>query len=49
MHYWKVDDRTNASTETQAMNIEDNYSKSFDDDGRLKRTGKYHILLVLIN
>nr|GEU58299.1 amino acid permease 3-like [Tanacetum cinerariifolium] len=54
MHYWKVEARTtNGDTETHAMNIEANYSKSFDDDGRLKRTGTYwtassHIITAVI-
>lgn len=32
----------NIQTETQAMNIQSNYSKCFDDDGRLKRTGQLY-------
>ncbi|XP_071696161.1 amino acid permease 4-like [Rutidosis leptorrhynchoides] len=39
MNYSQVEARTNVDTETQAMSIETSYSKSFDDDGRLKRTG----------
>lgn len=45
MHYSKVEAQTHADNPAQAMNIEANYSKSFDDDGRIKRTGNQsHIL-----
>lgn len=41
------------SSETEAMNIQANYSKCFDDDGRLKRTGTFwttssHIITAVI-
>lgn len=41
-HYLQVESQPKAqSRETEAINIEANYSKCFDDDGRLKRTGKH--------
>ncbi|KAI3824824.1 hypothetical protein L1987_06295 [Smallanthus sonchifolius] len=53
MHYSHVEAQTNGDNPTQAMNIEANYSKSFDDDGRLKRTGTFwtsssHIITAVI-
>ncbi|PWA62636.1 amino acid transporter, transmembrane domain-containing protein [Artemisia annua] len=44
---------TNVDIETHSMNIDANYSKSFNDDGRLKRTGTYwttssHIITAVI-
>ncbi|PWA74401.1 amino acid transporter, transmembrane domain-containing protein [Artemisia annua] len=54
MHYSHVEARApNVDTETHAMNIEADYSKSFDDDGRIKRTGTYwtassHIITAVI-
>ncbi|XP_017433714.1 amino acid permease 4 isoform X2 [Vigna angularis] len=43
----------NTQTETVAMNIQPNYSKCLDDDGRLKRTGTFwtataHIITAVI-
>lgn len=44
-HYLQVDVQPKAS-EAEAINPQSNYSKCFDDDGRLKRTGtQYHQLL----
>ncbi|KAI7731358.1 hypothetical protein M8C21_021655 [Ambrosia artemisiifolia] len=53
MHYSQVDAQTNVDKQTEALNIETNYSKSFDDDGRLKRTGTLwtassHIITAVI-
>jgi len=36
----------NTQTETVAVNIQPNYSKCFDDDGRLKRTGSLYFNFV---
>nr|AAK33098.1 amino acid transporter [Glycine max] len=53
-HYLQVEVRpNNTQTETEAMNIQSNYSKCFDDDGRLKRTGTFwmataHIITAVI-
>lgn len=40
-HYLQVETQPKAQNkEMEAINIEANYSKCFDEDGRLKRTGK---------
>lgn len=38
-HYLQVEAQPNAHVEDGAINPQSNYSKCFDDDGRLKRTG----------
>lgn len=38
-HYLEVEAQPKIQTETESVSIEPNYSKCFDDDGRLKRTG----------
>ena len=43
-HYLQVEVQPKAQAETEAINPVSNYSKCFDDDGRLKRTGKYNII-----
>lgn len=40
-HYLQVEVQPKVS-ESEAINPQSNYSKCFDDDGRLKRTGSYH-------
>ncbi|KAK7312249.1 hypothetical protein VNO77_35996 [Canavalia gladiata] len=52
-HYLQVEVRPNTQTETEAINIQSNYSKCFEDDGRLKRTGTLwtataHIITAVI-
>ncbi|KAK7258031.1 hypothetical protein RIF29_32415 [Crotalaria pallida] len=52
-HYLQVDLQPKAQTETEAISIESNYSKCFDDDGRLKRSGTFwtataHIITAVI-
>lgn len=52
-HYLQVEVQPKAQTETEAINQESNYSKCFDDDGRLKRTGTFwtasaHIITAVI-
>ncbi|KAL6270816.1 hypothetical protein ACE6H2_027727 [Prunus campanulata] len=39
-HYLQVEVQPKV-TESEAINPQSNYSKCFDDDGRLKRTGSY--------
>ena len=39
MHYLQVEVEPKAQNESESMNPQANYSKCFDDDGRLKRTG----------
>lgn len=39
-HYLEVEVQPKVS-ESEAINPQSNYSKCFDDDGRLKRTGKH--------
>ena len=43
-HYLQVEVQPKTQGETEAINPQSNYSKCFDDDGRLKRTGKYYII-----
>ena len=45
-HYMQVEIQPKAQSETEAINPQSNYSKCFDDDGRLKRTGEllYYII-----
>lgn len=53
-HYLQVEVQPKAAdTESEAINSEANYSKCFDDDGRLKRTGTFwtatsHIITAVI-
>ncbi|KAK7264188.1 hypothetical protein RJT34_31793 [Clitoria ternatea] len=53
-HYLQVDVQpNNTPKETEVINIQANYSKCFDDDGRLKRTGTFwtataHIITAVI-
>lgn len=53
-HYLQVETQpTKVDSETKTMNTEQNYSKCFDDDGRLKRTGTLwtatsHIITAVI-
>ncbi|KAK2972729.1 hypothetical protein RJ640_029186 [Escallonia rubra] len=52
-HYLQVEAQPKAHSETEAINIQANYSKSFDDDGRLKRTGTFwtataHVITAVI-
>lgn len=42
-HYLQVE-VLKSQCEAEAINPQSNYSKCFDDDGRLKRTGKYNQL-----
>lgn len=37
--YFQVEAQSKPIHETEAINPQPNYSKCFDDDGRLKRTG----------
>ncbi|KAJ9549183.1 hypothetical protein OSB04_021726 [Centaurea solstitialis] len=53
MQYLQVEARATVDNETETINTEANYSKSFDDDGRLKRTGTFwtassHIITAVI-
>jgi hypothetical protein len=43
-HYLQVEVQPKAQAETEAINPQSNYSKCFDDDGRLKRTGEFYII-----
>ncbi|KAA8535995.1 hypothetical protein F0562_028473 [Nyssa sinensis] len=52
-HYLQVEVQPKARTEAEAINPQANYSKCFDDDGRLKRTGTFwtatsHIITAVI-
>ncbi|XP_009604405.1 amino acid permease 4-like [Nicotiana tomentosiformis] len=52
-HYFQVDVQPKHQKETEPINIQTNYSKCFDDDGRLKRTGTFwtatsHIITAVI-
>ncbi|KAF5745362.1 amino acid permease 3 [Tripterygium wilfordii] len=52
-HYLQVEVQPKAQTESEAINPQSNYSKCFDDDGRLKRTGTFwtassHIITAVI-
>ncbi|KAK9287216.1 hypothetical protein L1049_015629 [Liquidambar formosana] len=52
-HYLQVEVQPKANNETEAINPQSNYSKCFDDDGRLKRTGTFwtatsHIITAVI-
>ncbi|KAK6946418.1 Amino acid transporter, transmembrane domain [Dillenia turbinata] len=52
-HYLQVEVQPKRHSETEAMNPQANYSKCFDDDGRLKRTGTFwtassHIITAVI-
>lgn len=48
-HYFQVEvQQPKPNTDTEAINPQSNYSKCFDDDGRLKRTGTYAVLSVSI-
>ncbi|GFY89855.1 amino acid permease 2 [Actinidia rufa] len=52
-HYMQVEIQHKAQSETEAINPQSNYSKCFDDDGRLKRTGTFwtatsHIITAVI-
>lgn len=52
-HYLEVEAQPKIQTETESVSIEPNYSKCFDDDGRLKRTGTFwtataHIITAVI-
>ncbi|KAL3539080.1 hypothetical protein ACH5RR_002446 [Cinchona calisaya] len=52
-HYLQVEVQPKAEKETAAINLQANYSKCFDDDGRLKRTGTFwtatsHIITAVI-
>ncbi|GFS38722.1 amino acid permease 2 [Actinidia rufa] len=52
-HYMQVEIQPKAQSETEAINPLSNYSKCFDDDGRLKRTGTFwtatsHIITAVI-
>ncbi|KAH6777052.1 amino acid permease 2 [Perilla frutescens var. hirtella] len=51
--YLQVEHSKNQNRDTEAINIEANYSKCFDDDGRLKRSGTLwtatsHIITAVI-
>ncbi|CAI9104738.1 OLC1v1003475C1 [Oldenlandia corymbosa var. corymbosa] len=51
--YLQVEVQPKARPENEAINLQVNYSKSFDDDGRLKRTGTFwtatsHIITAVI-
>ncbi|KAA8546100.1 hypothetical protein F0562_020449 [Nyssa sinensis] len=52
-HYLQVEVQPKANSESEAINPQANYSKCFDDDGRLKRTGTFwtatsHIITAVI-
>uniref|UniRef100_A0A5B6YV51 Putative amino acid permease 3 n=1 Tax=Davidia involucrata TaxID=16924 RepID=A0A5B6YV51_DAVIN len=52
-HYLHVEVQPKAHSEAEAINPQGNYSKCFDDDGRLKRTGTFwtatsHIITAVI-
>ncbi|KAK7860979.1 amino acid permease 2 [Quercus suber] len=52
-HYLQVEVQPKTQAETEAINPVSNYSKCFDDDGRLKRTGTFwtataHIITAVI-
>ncbi|GLT86090.1 hypothetical protein SLE2022_042530 [Rubroshorea leprosula] len=52
-HYLQVEVQPKARQEAEAMNPQSNYTKCFDDDGRLKRTGTFwtatsHIVTAVI-
>ncbi|CAK9162095.1 unnamed protein product [Ilex paraguariensis] len=53
-HYLQVEAQPKAHcSESEAINLQANYSKCFDDDGRLKRTGTFwtatsHIITAVI-
>ncbi|XP_030943765.1 amino acid permease 3-like [Quercus lobata] len=52
-HYLQVEVQPKTQAETEAINPLSNYSKCFDDDGRLKRTGTFwtataHIITAVI-
>ncbi|KAJ8765034.1 hypothetical protein K2173_010510 [Erythroxylum novogranatense] len=52
-HYLQVEGQPRAHSESEAINPRANYSKCFDDDGRLKRTGTFwtassHIITAVI-
>lgn len=51
--YFQVEAQPKPHVESEAMNPQSNYSKCFDDDGRLKRTGTFwtatsHIITAVI-
>ncbi|KAJ7978609.1 Amino acid permease [Quillaja saponaria] len=52
-HYLQIEAQPKTHNEAEAVNIQSNYSKCFDDDGRLKRTGTFwtataHIITAVI-